>query len=66
MVTEMETQQFTRVEYDFKNTSQRFYLGPVRNFKPQYSHLYYARLQLLRRQIEESAIKKWGEISIVY
>ena len=41
--------------------SQRFRVQRRKRYNTQYSHLYYNRLESLRRPVQDAARRKWGE-----
>ena len=50
-----------RAACSYKNLSHKFKFDKKRDFKAQYSHIYFTRLQKMRKSLHDSANRKWGE-----
>lgn len=51
-----------RATCSYKNLSHKFIFEKKRDFKAQYAHIYYTRLQKMRKSLEDSAKQKWGKL----
>jgi DNA polymerase delta subunit OB-fold domain len=60
MVTDNPLGPLVRVEYEFRNTSERFVLTIGRSY-PQYASLYYSRLELMKPRVQEKILERWGK-----
>ena len=66
-VTEMDSascskKQLDRVPCPYVQASKRFRIQE-RKFKTQYAHLYFCRLNLMRKIVEETAKREWGGLA---
>ena len=50
-----------RAACPYKNLSHKF-KEKKRDFKAQYAHIYFARLQKMKASLQDSAKRKWGEL----
>lgn len=50
----------TRSRCSYENRCSKFQLKE-RHYATQYAHIYYWRLELMRRHLETAATKKWGK-----
>ena len=51
-----------RATCSYQNLSQKFKFEKKRDFKAQYAHIYFTRLQKMRKSLQDSAEQKWGKI----
>ena len=56
------TVKVKRAACSYKNLSHKFKFDKKRDFKAQYSHIYFTRLQKMRKSLHDSANRKWGEL----
>ena len=51
-----------RAACPYKNMSHKFKFEKKREFKAQYAHIYFVRLQKMKKSLQDSAKRKWGEL----
>lgn len=54
-----------RAVCSYKNLSNKFKFEKKRDFKAQYAHIYFTRLQKMRNSLHDSAKQKWGKFNRV-
>ena len=53
----------TRSSCSYEDLCSKFRLGK-RDYVTQYAHIYFTRLESMRKHLEAAAVRKWGEPSV--
>ena len=52
-----------RAACSYKNLSHKYKFEKKREFKAQYAHIYFTRLQKMKECLHESAKRRWSELN---
>ena len=63
MSLQSDDAKMERALCSYENLSHKFKFEKKRDFKVQYANVYYARLQRMRKSLQDSASRKWGKLS---